>query len=145
MLTHAETNPILQITLLSTNMAFVVIVFVELVIYFLYVKILAKHLLMHLIIYSILLKLQHSLFILGLSGTGKSSLCHIVQKELTVWSHMIQCRSLRGRKDIPESLGAAILSCQEHSPAVLICDDIDSLLPPNMEGLSTQDIAYYQR
>lgn len=35
--------------------------------------------------------------------------------------------------------------CQEHSPAVLICDDVDSLVPPNVEGASPQDIAYYQR
>lgn len=81
----------------------------------------------------------------GLSGTGKSSFCQIIQKELTVWSHILQCRSLRGRKDIPEVLGKAILMCQEHSPAVLICDDVDALVPPNMEGASPQDIAYYQR
>ncbi|GBP89323.1 Peroxisome biogenesis protein 1 [Eumeta japonica] len=35
--------------------------------------------------------------------------------------------------------------CQERGPAVLICDDVDSLVPPNMEASSPQDIAYYQR
>jgi Holliday junction resolvasome RuvABC ATP-dependent DNA helicase subunit len=83
--------------------------------------------------------------ITGLNGTGKTALCHIVQKELTVWSHILHCRSLKGRKDIPEVLGKAILMCQEHSPAVLICDDVDSLVPPNVEGASPQDVAYYQR
>ncbi|CAB3237715.1 unnamed protein product [Arctia plantaginis] len=90
-------------------------------------------------------EIKSNVLVTGLSGTGKSSLCHIIQKELTVWSHILHCRSLKGRKDIPDVLGKAILMCQEHSPAVLICDDIDSLVPPNMEGASPQDIAYYQR
>ncbi|XP_013136020.1 PREDICTED: peroxisome biogenesis factor 1 isoform X2 [Papilio polytes] len=90
-------------------------------------------------------EIKSNVLITGLSGTGKSSLCHIVQKELTVWSHILHCRSLKGRKDIPEVLGKAILMCQEHSPAVLICDDLDALVPPNIEGSSPQDIAYYQR
>ncbi|XP_026726709.1 peroxisome biogenesis factor 1 [Trichoplusia ni] len=90
-------------------------------------------------------EIKSNVLVTGLSGTGKSSICHIVQKELTVWSHILHCRSLKGRKDIPEILGKAILMCQEHSPAVLICDDVDSLVPPNVEGASPQDIAYYQR
>ncbi|XP_049876240.1 peroxisome biogenesis factor 1 isoform X2 [Pectinophora gossypiella] len=90
-------------------------------------------------------EIKSNVLVTGLSGTGKSSLCHIVQKELTVWSHILHCRSLKGRKDIPEVLGKAILMCQEHSPAVLICDDVDGLVPPNVEGASPQDIAYYQR
>ncbi|XP_047042073.1 peroxisome biogenesis factor 1-like isoform X1 [Helicoverpa zea] len=90
-------------------------------------------------------EIKSNVLITGLSGTGKSSFCQIIQKELTVWSHILQCRSLRGRKDITEVLGKAILMCQEHSPAVLICDDVDALVPPNMEGASPQDIAYYQR
>ncbi|KAL4710263.1 hypothetical protein ACJJTC_003543 [Scirpophaga incertulas] len=90
-------------------------------------------------------EIKSNVLITGLNGAGKTSLCHIVQKELSVWSHILHCRSLKGRKDIPEVLGKAILMCQEHSPAVLICDDIDSLVPPNVEGASPQDIAYYQR
>ncbi|XP_026314446.1 peroxisome biogenesis factor 1 [Hyposmocoma kahamanoa] len=90
-------------------------------------------------------EIKSNVLVTGLSGTGKSAFCHIVQKELIVWSHILHCRSLKGRKDIPEVLGKAILMCQEHSPAVLICDDLDSLVPPNMEGASPQDIAYYQR
>lgn len=90
-------------------------------------------------------EIKSNVLITGLSGSGKSSFCQIIQKELTVWSHILQCRSLRGRKDITEVLGKAILMCQEHSPAVLICDDVDALVPPNMEGASPQDIAYYQR
>ncbi|XP_045768201.1 peroxisome biogenesis factor 1 isoform X2 [Maniola jurtina] len=90
-------------------------------------------------------EIKSNILITGQSGAGKSSLCHIVQKELTVWSHILHCRSLKGRKDITEVLGKAILLCQEHSPAVLICDDVDALVPPNMEGGSPQDIAYYQR
>ncbi|XP_075992766.1 peroxisomal biogenesis factor 1 isoform X2 [Anticarsia gemmatalis] len=90
-------------------------------------------------------EIKSNVLVTGLSGTGKSSICHIIQKELTVWSHILHCRSLKGRKDIPEVLGKAILMCQEHSPAVLICDDVDSLVPPNVEGASPQDIAYYQR
>uniref|UniRef100_A0A2A4K7I3 Peroxisomal ATPase PEX1 n=1 Tax=Heliothis virescens TaxID=7102 RepID=A0A2A4K7I3_HELVI len=90
-------------------------------------------------------EIKSNVLITGLSGTGKSSFCQIIQKELTVWSHILQCRSLRGRKDITEVLGKAILMCQEHSPSVLICDDVDALVPPNMEGASPQDIAYYQR
>ncbi|XP_072937165.1 uncharacterized protein [Epargyreus clarus] len=90
-------------------------------------------------------EIKSNVLVTGMSGTGKSALCHIVQKELTVWSHILHCRSLKGRKDITEVLGKAILMCQEHSPAVLICDDIDALVPPNMEGASPQDIAYYQR
>ncbi|XP_073942261.1 peroxisomal ATPase PEX1-like isoform X3 [Choristoneura fumiferana] len=90
-------------------------------------------------------EIKSNVLVTGLNGTGKSALCHIVQKELTVWSHILHCRSLRGRKDIPEALGKAILMCQERSPAVLICDDVDSLVPPNLEGSSPQDVAYYQR
>ncbi|XP_068621110.1 peroxisomal ATPase PEX1 [Battus philenor] len=90
-------------------------------------------------------EIKSNVLVTGLSGTGKSSLCHIVQKDLTVWSHILHCRSLKGRKDIPEVLGKAILMCQEHSPAVLICDDLDALVPSNIEGASPQDIAYYQR
>ncbi|XP_059058119.1 uncharacterized protein LOC131851618 isoform X2 [Achroia grisella] len=90
-------------------------------------------------------EMKSNVLVTGLSGSGKSSLCHIVQKELTVWSHILHCRPLKGRKDIPEVLSKAILMCQERSPAVLICDDVDSLVPPNMEGASPQDIAYYQR
>ncbi|XP_052758626.1 peroxisome biogenesis factor 1 isoform X2 [Galleria mellonella] len=90
-------------------------------------------------------ELKSNVLVTGVSGSGKSSLCHIVQKELRVWSHILHCRSLKGRKDIPEVLSKAILMCQERSPAVLICDDVDSLVPPNMEGASPQDIAYYQR
>ncbi|XP_030024744.2 peroxisome biogenesis factor 1 isoform X1 [Manduca sexta] len=90
-------------------------------------------------------EIKSNVLVTGLSGTGKSALCHIVQKELTVWSHILHCRSLKGRKDLPEVLGKAILMCQEHSPAVLVCDDVDSLVPPNMEGASPPDIAYYQR
>ncbi|CAG4976028.1 unnamed protein product [Parnassius apollo] len=90
-------------------------------------------------------EIKSNVLITGLSGTGKTSLCHIVQKELTVWSHILHCRSLKGRKDIPEVFGKTILMCQEHSPAVLICDDLDSLVSPNVEGASPQDIAYYQR
>ncbi|XP_063529571.1 peroxisomal ATPase PEX1-like [Cydia strobilella] len=90
-------------------------------------------------------EIKSNVLITGLNGTGKSALCHIVQKDLTVWSHILHCRSLRGRKDISEALGRAILMCQERSPSVLICDDIDSLVPPNLEGSSPQDIAYYQR
>lgn len=90
-------------------------------------------------------EIKSNVLVTGLSGTGKSAICHIIQKELTMWSHILHCRSLKGRKDIPEVLGKAILMCQEHSPAVLICDDIDSLVPPNVEGASPQDIAYYQR
>ncbi|KAM3957543.1 LOW QUALITY PROTEIN: peroxisomal biogenesis factor 1 [Aphomia sociella] len=90
-------------------------------------------------------EIKSNILVTGLSGSGKSTLCHIVQKDLTVWSHILHCRSLKGRKDIPEVLSKAILMCQERSPAVLICDDIDSLVPPNMEGASPQDIAYYQR
>ncbi|XP_023946457.1 peroxisome biogenesis factor 1 isoform X2 [Bicyclus anynana] len=90
-------------------------------------------------------EIKSNVLITGQSGAGKSSICHIIQKELTVWSHILHCRSLKGRKDITEVLGKAILLCQEHSPAVLICDDVDALVPPNMEGGSPQDIAYYQR
>ncbi|CAH2067592.1 unnamed protein product, partial [Iphiclides podalirius] len=90
-------------------------------------------------------EVKSNVLITGLSGAGKSSLCHIVQKELTVWSHILHCRSLKGRKDIPEVLGKAILICQEHSPSVLICDDLDALVPPNVEGASPQDMAYYLR
>ncbi|XP_013178748.1 PREDICTED: peroxisome biogenesis factor 1 isoform X1 [Papilio xuthus] len=90
-------------------------------------------------------EIKSNVLVTGLSGTGKSSLCHIVQKELTVWSNILHCRSLKGRKDIPEVLGKAILMCQEHSPAVLVCDDLDALVPANVEGASPQDIAYYQR
>ncbi|XP_037866515.1 peroxisomal ATPase PEX1 isoform X1 [Bombyx mori] len=90
-------------------------------------------------------EIKSNVLITGSSGMGKTSLCHIIEKELTVWSHTLHCRALRGRKDIPEILGKAILMCQEHSPAVLICDDVDSMVPPDMEGVSPQDIAYYQR
>ncbi|CAH2240483.1 jg24214 [Pararge aegeria aegeria] len=90
-------------------------------------------------------EIKSNVLITGQSGAGKSSMCHIVQKDLTIWSHILHCRSLKGRKDITEVLGKAILLCQEHSPSVLICDDIDALVPPNMEGGSPQDIAYYQR
>ncbi|KAJ2953933.1 hypothetical protein O0L34_g1570 [Tuta absoluta] len=90
-------------------------------------------------------EIKSNVLVTGLSGTGKSSFCHIIQKELTVWSHILHCRSLKGRKDVPEAIGKAILMCQEHSPSVLICDDIDSLVPAEMEGTSPQDIAYYQR
>lgn len=81
----------------------------------------------------------------GPSGTGKSALCQLVQKQLSVWSHIVHCRSLKGRKDIPEALARAVLLCQEHSPAVLVCDDVDSLVPPSLDGGSPQDQAYYQR
>ncbi|XP_060807498.1 uncharacterized protein LOC106132192 isoform X2 [Amyelois transitella] len=90
-------------------------------------------------------EIKSNILVTGLNGTGKTSLCHIVQKELTVYSHILHCRSLKGRKDIPEVLGKAVLMCQERSPALLICDDVDSLVPPNVEGASPQDIAYYQR
>ncbi|XP_046961396.1 peroxisome biogenesis factor 1 isoform X1 [Vanessa cardui] len=90
-------------------------------------------------------EIKSNVLITGQNGAGKSALCHIVQKELTLWSHILHCRSLKGRKDITEVLSKAILMCQEHSPAVLICDDVDALVPPNMEGGSPQDIAYYQR
>uniref|UniRef100_A0A2H1W6M7 Peroxisomal ATPase PEX1 n=1 Tax=Spodoptera frugiperda TaxID=7108 RepID=A0A2H1W6M7_SPOFR len=90
-------------------------------------------------------EIKSNVLVTGLSGTGKSSFCQIIQKELTVWTHILHCRSLRGRKDVSEVLGKAILMCQEHSPAVLICDDVDALVPPNLEGVSPQDIAYYQR
>ncbi|XP_041972283.1 peroxisome biogenesis factor 1 isoform X2 [Aricia agestis] len=90
-------------------------------------------------------EIKSNILITGSSGCGKSAICHIVQKEITFWSHLLHCRSLKGRKDIPEVIGKAILMCQEHSPAVLICDDFDSLVPPNLEGTSPQDIAYYQR
>ncbi|KAI5640640.1 ATPase family associated with various cellular activities (AAA) domain-containing protein [Phthorimaea operculella] len=90
-------------------------------------------------------EIKSNVLVTGLSGTGKSSFCHIIQKELTVWSHLLHCRSLKGRKDVAEAIGKAILMCQEHSPSVLICDDIDSLVPAEMEGTSPQDIAYYQR
>ncbi|KAG7311213.1 hypothetical protein JYU34_002240 [Plutella xylostella] len=91
-------------------------------------------------------EIKSNVLVTGASGTGKSSLCRIVQKELTVWSHILHCRSLKGRKDIPDVLGKAILMCQEHNPSVLICDDVDSLVHPDMEGAaSPTDIAYYQR
>ncbi|KAJ0182143.1 hypothetical protein K1T71_002865 [Dendrolimus kikuchii] len=90
-------------------------------------------------------EIKSNVLVTGLSGTGKSSFCHIIQKELTVWSHILHCRSLRGRKDIPEVVGRAVLECQQHSPAVLLCDDVDALVPHEVEGASPQDIAYYQR
>ncbi|CAG9784135.1 unnamed protein product [Diatraea saccharalis] len=90
-------------------------------------------------------EIKSNVLVTGLNGSGKTAVCHIVQKEMTVWSHIIHCRSLKGRKDIPEVLGKAVLMCQEHSPALLICDDVDSLVPPNVEGASPQDVAYYQR
>lgn len=90
-------------------------------------------------------EIKSNILVTGLSGSGKTAICQIVQKELTVWSHIVHCRSLKGRKDIPEVLAKCILMCQEHSPAVLICDDVDSLVPPSLEGASPQDIAYYQR
>ncbi|CAH0405064.1 unnamed protein product [Chilo suppressalis] len=90
-------------------------------------------------------EIKSNVLVTGLNGSGKTAICHIVQKEMTVWSHIVHCRSLKGRKDITEVLGKAILMCQEHSPAVLICDDVDSLVPPDVEGASPQDIAYYQR
>ncbi|CAK1544301.1 unnamed protein product [Leptosia nina] len=89
--------------------------------------------------------IKSNVLINGLSGSGKTSLCHIIQKDLTLWSHVVHCRSLKGRKDVTEVLSKAILTCQEHSPSVLICDDIDALVPPNMEGASPQDIAFYER
>ncbi|XP_053606363.1 peroxisomal ATPase PEX1 [Plodia interpunctella] len=90
-------------------------------------------------------EIKSNVLITGKSGTGKSSLCHIIQKELTVWSHILHCRSLKGRKDIPEVLGKALLLCQERSPAVLLCDDVDALVPASVDGASPQDVAYYQR
>ncbi|XP_050670413.1 peroxisome biogenesis factor 1 isoform X2 [Leptidea sinapis] len=90
-------------------------------------------------------EVKSNILITGSSGTGKTALCHAVQKQLTLWSHIVQCRSLKGRKDVPEVLGRAVLMCQQRSPSVLICDDIDALVPPNMEGATPQDIAYYQR
>ncbi|XP_063838369.1 peroxisomal ATPase PEX1 isoform X1 [Ostrinia nubilalis] len=90
-------------------------------------------------------EIKSNILLTGLSGTGKSAICHIVQKELTLWTRVVQCRSLKGRKDIPEALSAAVLSCRERRPAVLVCDDVDALLPANTEGASPQDIAYYQR
>ncbi|XP_038209157.1 peroxisome biogenesis factor 1 [Zerene cesonia] len=89
--------------------------------------------------------IKSNVLVTGLSGRGKTSICHMVQKDLTLWSHILHCRSLKGRKDIPEVLAKAILMCQEHSPSVLICDDVDALVLPNVEGASPQDIAYYQR
>ncbi|XP_050362017.1 peroxisome biogenesis factor 1 isoform X2 [Nymphalis io] len=90
-------------------------------------------------------EIKSNILVTGQNGAGKSALCHIVQKELTLWSHILHCRSLKGRKDITEVLSKAILKCQEHSPAVLICDDVDALIPPNTEGGPPMDIAYYQR
>ncbi|OWR42715.1 peroxisome biogenesis factor 1 like protein [Danaus plexippus plexippus] len=90
-------------------------------------------------------EIKSNVLITGSSGAGKSAICHIVQKELTLWSHILHCRALKGRKDVTEVIGKAILMCQEHSPSVLICDDLDALIPPNTEGASPQDIAYYQR
>ncbi|XP_045511371.1 peroxisome biogenesis factor 1 isoform X1 [Colias croceus] len=89
--------------------------------------------------------IKSNVLVTGLNGRGKTSICHMVQKDLTLWSHILHCRSLKGRKDIPEVLAKAILMCQEHSPAVLICDDVDALVLPDVEGASPQDIAYYQR
>ncbi|XP_045513041.1 peroxisome biogenesis factor 1 isoform X1 [Pieris brassicae] len=90
-------------------------------------------------------EIKSNILITGASGSGKTSLCHLVQKDLTLWSHVLHCRPLKGRKDIPEVLSKAILICQEHSPSVLICDDFDALVSPNMEGDSPQDISFYQR
>lgn len=33
--------------------------------------------------------------------------------------------------------------CEEHSPSILICDDIDALIPAENEGASHQDTVFY--
>lgn len=69
----------------------------------------------------------------------------MIQKDLTMWSHIIYCRSLKGRNNIVEKLEAAVQKCLEHSPAVLICDDFDAIVSVDSEGQAHHDSNFHDR
>lgn len=91
------------------------------------------------------LEVKGNVLITGRAGSGKTSLCYQLAKGCRCWSYILNCRAMKGRKDISEALARAVSMCVKHSPSVLICDDFDSLVLAEVDGAAPHDVAYYSR
>lgn len=67
----------------------------------------------------------------------------MIVSELGCWYNIVGCRSIKGRKDIMDIVQRSIQQCERYSPSILILDDVDSLVPAEVEGTSHQDAHYY--
>lgn len=80
----------------------------------------------------------------GPPGAGKTTVTNSIIADSGVWSMTLNCRSMKGRKDIVETFQKAIHMCEERVPSILICDDIECAFPCEKEGLSGQELMFYE-
>ncbi|KOC60225.1 Peroxisome biogenesis factor 1, partial [Habropoda laboriosa] len=77
---------------------------------------------------------RENILISGEAGSGKTTICKILAKYLQsapyfVHTHMIDCRSLKGKKAemLQKIITTALTECTYHAPSVLFLDDLESI------------------
>ncbi|KAK0168289.1 hypothetical protein PV327_002113 [Microctonus hyperodae] len=89
---------------------------------------------------------SRNILICGNIGSGKSTLCKILNEEMQrspyyFYTRMIECKKLKGKKfEVINKLFINIMNdCQYHQPSILFIDDLDSITSSSSDEENSPD------